>query len=620
MFPIPQALRTAGALFTTLTATAALLACGGDSGDSAASITTPATPGPAPALSTTVTGAVVKGPVAGAQVCGYGVVANGRGAALGACVTTDASGNYTLTLPTASGPLWVEATGGTYTDEATATTVPLPAGAALTALLTANGASITSQLTPLTTLALNTARANVGSSGTLDAAALATATTQLLAAFNLPSTLNIGSTAPTFGAAINAYGTALTAISRMVANGSTLASILAATQPSALAAAYATAANPAPVASAAPSASGSITATGTLAGSITPQANGYEIKVSADETVHRFFITPVSVVNRPTATSTAEVTVRRDSAGVTSVSYADPRVSLIPASCDARISTTCGVSFSTPAGATHPVTVTLTDTPLVGGGTLNGSLVGEAPGAAWRVADLPRTTDGAVSIGGVNTVVTSASSSSTVQAGIDLRTLVLRLADGSQITVSRLNADPIAVTRSIRPSTVQQCSTACNVTLTESSEGTAVAFANTPMGGGVTLNNSVFIGKTQGTLTNNGNLGAFTPIAEGASAVNDSRTFDFNVLGTTAQSGISLFSVTVRGGRVTEASAVIGIGLSLYKCGDALVVIGYPACSGIAVAANGRQFTFSAATLAGGALGAAKTNVAFSGMLTAKGQ
>jgi len=241
----PASLLKVTALFATL----ALVACGGGSDNPAPVAATlpapaaPAPPAPAPA-STTVSGSVVKGPVASAQVCGYRVVANARGTGLGSCTTTDASGNYTLTLPAGSGPLWMEATGGSYTDEITAAITALPAGSPLRALVTANGSSVSTMLTPLTTLALNAAAATAGASGTLDATAYSAAAAQLLAAFNLPGTLNISTTLPTFGSGINSYGTALTAISRMVANGLTLAQILASSQPSALAAAYAVAANP----------------------------------------------------------------------------------------------------------------------------------------------------------------------------------------------------------------------------------------------------------------------------------------------------------------------------------------------------------------------------------------
>jgi hypothetical protein len=108
-----------------------------------------------------------------------------------------------LTVPAGSGPLWVEATGGTYTDEATASATSLPAGSALRAIVTANGGSVTTMLTPLTTLALNAAAASVGNGGTLDSAAFSAAAAALISSFKLPADLNISSTLPTFGAGIN---------------------------------------------------------------------------------------------------------------------------------------------------------------------------------------------------------------------------------------------------------------------------------------------------------------------------------------------------------------------------------------------------------------------------------
>lgn len=228
------------ALSAGLLAVLSLLGCGGGDGSATSNPSTP------PPTTTMVSGAVVKGPVVAAQVCAYAVTAGARGAALGACTTTDANGNYSFSVPAGSGPLWVQATGGSYVDEASGTTVTLPAGSPLISLVTANGAAVTTMLTPLTTLALNTARASVGTTGSLDAAAFAAAVAQLQTAFNLPSTFSLVTTAPTFGSTPNAYGAALINISRMVAAGTTLAQFLAATQPATLATAYAAAAAPAP--------------------------------------------------------------------------------------------------------------------------------------------------------------------------------------------------------------------------------------------------------------------------------------------------------------------------------------------------------------------------------------
>jgi hypothetical protein len=194
---------------------------------------------------TTLEGAVVKGPVAGAAVCAYTVVASGRGTALGSCTTSDSTGAYTLTVPASSGALWVEATGGSYTDEATGATVSLPPGSPLRTLTTATGGTVRSVLTPLTTLALNDALARLAAGGTLDGAAFAAAATRLLGTFGLPAGLAIGTATPTFGAGIDSYGTALTVVSRMVAAGTPLATLLATVDPATLASAYAAAAPPA---------------------------------------------------------------------------------------------------------------------------------------------------------------------------------------------------------------------------------------------------------------------------------------------------------------------------------------------------------------------------------------
>ena len=233
-------LRTTASAYAACTLAAALLLAGCGGGDSSLVLSTPA-PAVQPTL---VTGSVVKGPVAGAQVCAYAVAGTARGAALGLCVISDANGAYTLSVPAAAGSLWLEALGGTYTDEATALNSTLPAGSPLISLATANGAAVTAMLTPLTTLALNTARASAGGTGTLDAAAYAAAATQWLSAFNLPTTLNINTQQPVFGTNANDYGTALTNISRIIANGLSLAQLLAVNQPSALQAAYALAATP----------------------------------------------------------------------------------------------------------------------------------------------------------------------------------------------------------------------------------------------------------------------------------------------------------------------------------------------------------------------------------------
>ena len=127
-----------------------LYACGGSSSDS---------PAPVPVAGATLTGAVTDGPVAGATVSAFALSPSGSilppGTALATAITSP-SGTYTLTLPTnTSGPVLVESSGGTYTDDLTgqkgvhgwdlSAVIPNVASTQLT--------PITAQLTPLTTLA-----------------------------------------------------------------------------------------------------------------------------------------------------------------------------------------------------------------------------------------------------------------------------------------------------------------------------------------------------------------------------------------------------------------------------------------------------------------------------------
>ncbi len=115
---------------------AALTGCGGG-GD------TPAT---------VVTGTVMAGPVALANVTAFAVTASGvKGAQLGLTTSTSIQGVYSINVGGYTGPLLLEVTGGTYTDEATgALKVPTTLRAAVTAGSGNNAVNIT----PLTELAV----------------------------------------------------------------------------------------------------------------------------------------------------------------------------------------------------------------------------------------------------------------------------------------------------------------------------------------------------------------------------------------------------------------------------------------------------------------------------------
>ena len=588
----------------------------------------PPPPPPPPPASTTVTGAVVKGPVNGAQVCAYTVAGNGRGAALGPCTTSDALGNYSFAVPAGTGPLWVEATGGTYTDEATGAAATLPVGSTLRSIVTANAGTVTTMLTPLTTLALNAAAATVGTGGTLNAAAFSAAAAQLLSTFNLPATLNITGTAPTYGSGINPYGTALTTISRMVANGTTLAAILAATSPQALAAAYAAAATPPaptppapippPAGGGSPTASGTLTVSGATAAnaatSLTPRADGFEVKIDQNANVsYRFEAAPSG------SPSQVEVTVVVAYSGAITVSYFD-----VPSRTSGTCSANCGVTITPASGATRPVTVAFNNTPLGGNLRLNGSLVGDAPGAAWTAADLPGATTSSLTLAGSAVrVVTSGDTVTDAGGGSSVRSIILKLADGSTLVLSQSRSasgnTPFTVMRVLPPSTTASCNAACNITVADTTGGTRITFANTPLGsGGPVLNGTVDMTRTSGSLTTN-DTGGFTPVASNIESVNDSRTLTFSALGTAAQAGLSLVTVEVKGGRVVRAQATVGIATQVLSCFDNGGRIGIPACTGVTVASDGRTVTFANAVLRGGAVGTASRDVTFNGTVATKG-
>jgi hypothetical protein len=146
----------------------ALTACGG--GSSSGNGTPP------PPVSGTVSGTAVKGPVAGATVTAYAISAGTMGAKI-ASATTDAQGNFSLSMGSYTGPVMLQTTGGSYTDEASGSNMSMMAGDVMTAVLPtmAAGATVTGvQMTPLTSMAQAMAQhlsggmtdANIGTANT----------------------------------------------------------------------------------------------------------------------------------------------------------------------------------------------------------------------------------------------------------------------------------------------------------------------------------------------------------------------------------------------------------------------------------------------------------------------
>lgn len=206
----PRPIATALALAA---AAAVLAACGGNS-----------------APPTTVSGVASKGPLNGAQVCAYAIASGAKGAPIGACATTDASGHYELNLGSFSGDLLIEASGGHYVDEASGATVAL-AAPLRAALAGVGGGKVGAAVTALTELAVKLAAAQ---SGALSGANIGAATAAVQSKFGLtdivgtlpPDALHLPSDA---SAAQRSYALALAVLSqyqRGQPEGTTLIQVL----------------------------------------------------------------------------------------------------------------------------------------------------------------------------------------------------------------------------------------------------------------------------------------------------------------------------------------------------------------------------------------------------------
>ena len=102
-----------------------------------------------------MSGNVVKGPVSGAAVNAFAVTGGTMGPQVSS-TTTDATGAFTMSMGNYAGPVMLQISGGTYTDEATGAPMAMGPGDIMTAVLptiaagaTVNGVAVT----PLTAMA-----------------------------------------------------------------------------------------------------------------------------------------------------------------------------------------------------------------------------------------------------------------------------------------------------------------------------------------------------------------------------------------------------------------------------------------------------------------------------------
>ncbi len=193
----------------------AVVACGGGGGGSG----TAAAPAEA-----TVSGSVVKGPVANATVTAYAVDAGAMGRSLGA-TTTDAQGAFSMALGDYSGPLMLRMAGGHFTNEATGVDMSMQAGDVMTAMIPSVSPAapqLAVQVTPLTSMAQAMAQRMAGG---MSAANMAAANASVGSYFMVSDILHVrpmDPLAPGSASAANAdmrnYGMAMAAMSRLAGN------------------------------------------------------------------------------------------------------------------------------------------------------------------------------------------------------------------------------------------------------------------------------------------------------------------------------------------------------------------------------------------------------------------
>lgn len=158
-------------LITALTALT-LWGCGGGGGGGGST-------------STTVSGIASKGPITGATVVVYAITAGAKGAALGSFSPTPASGSYSVNIGSYTGPVLVESTGGTYTDEATGATLQT-VGVLRAFADNATGATSVA-VTPLTEMAA----VNILAAGTITPASIKTGNAAIANTFGVSDIIGV---------------------------------------------------------------------------------------------------------------------------------------------------------------------------------------------------------------------------------------------------------------------------------------------------------------------------------------------------------------------------------------------------------------------------------------------
>jgi hypothetical protein len=249
------------------------------------------------------------------------------------------------------------------------------------------------------------------------------------------------------------------------------------------------------------------------------------------------------------------------------------------------------------------------------------------------VADLPRSTSGALSVNGVSEPV--------ISSRVGVSNTLINPTTLFTVTTTELNTKNGIYT-------ITRAPTATSLTYNTNSGGTSldaiyscnncdsalsfvqqgdtqqikfnnVVLKNLGSKPALTLNNTVIVGSTKGSL-NSSTEGSFEPLSSSVKSRNAELHYNFSTVGTVKQGGLSMVNITMRGNTVVSASATVAIAGKVYICFEkAEPLIGAVACGNkVSLAADKRTLTLQGVTLRGGGIGE-KKDLTLTGTLTNKG-
>ncbi len=554
--------------------------------------------------------------------------------------TTDNDGKWSMIVPSANLPCAVKASNSGGSEIYYSFTV-------------GTGSAIVTNVTPLTSLAL--ARANgatvddtwfnalndggrLALSTGLSAAITALGTALNTQSYTLPANFNpfAASFTATTGndyddlleelkAAISAAATDFTALLANFAAGTGL-----------------------PASVAVPPSSGSATASGTLttgnilSPNLSPNTDGFSVAVDYESITYTFLAD--DIVNN--ISYNHDLSIETDLNGnISNLTYRDGRLlgnkSLV---CGSDYGKPCpGVSI-TPTLASKSVSIAFTNASmtLYNVGTMttetasfNGTLTGALPSTyVFSTRDLPRSTDGTLNINGSDEAVLSASvgiSSAPIPNGVYTVSSTEIRSQSGKLTFTRNTTTPTTGSPTTTDSLtylkaggvgandLYQCDNCVTaMTVTESGGFTSIKFQDVVMksfgtGADITLNNTLSIGSTSGSLT----AGADSLTFNDSSVYSEGATVTYRF---TTPTNTSVVTIDLKQGTSTAAMISVQHGGKLYTCYEqAQPILGAPACgSGITMSVDRRTLTLTGISLNSGKFGG-NLPLSISGALTSQG-